>query len=114
MELTALEQDLLGDLAEDDHALREIFEFVRLHHGSHPATVRRLGSELLATWNARGWLEIVDKLPDWPGYMAASMDEVLTLVDAAESLGVDFRGAGTWLRLTPQAYADVEWLSRAS
>ena len=77
MELTALEQDLLGDLAEDDHALREIFEFVRLHHGSDPATVRRLGSELLATWNARGWLEIVDKLPDWPGYMAASMDEVL-------------------------------------
>ena len=32
MELTRLETGLLGDMAQDDHALYEVFDFVRLHH----------------------------------------------------------------------------------
>lgn len=42
------------------------------------------------------------------------MEEVLRLVDEAESLGVDFLGADTWLRLTPQGEHDAERLFRAS
>lgn len=114
MVLTPLEVDFLGDLAQDDHALREVFEFVRLHHGDEPTEVRRVGRELLASWYARGWLQVVNKPPDWPGYQAASIHEVLRLVDEAESLGVEFRGADTWLGLTDQAFRDVEWLQRAS
>src|ERR1700704_4384459 len=108
MILSQLEEDLLGDISQDDHALREVFEFVRLHHGDDPATVRRIGRELLTTWNARGWLSIIDKPPSWPGYQATSIEEVLRLVDEAKSLGVDFRGADTWLGLTPQGVHDAE------
>jgi hypothetical protein len=49
MVLTRLEEDLLGDIAQADHALREVFELVRLHHGREPATVRRIGRELLTS-----------------------------------------------------------------
>jgi hypothetical protein len=114
MVLTPLEEDFLGDLAQDHHALREVFEFVRLHHGDEPTAVRRIGCELLASWYARNWLRVVNKPPDWPGYQAASIAEVLQLVDEAESVSVEFRGAGTWLGLTDQAFRDVEWLQRAS
>ena len=114
MVLSPLEEDLLGDMSQDDHELREVFEFVRRHHGDDPSTVRQVGRELLTTWNARRWLSVIDRPPAWPGYQAAGIDEVVRLVDKADSLGVDFRGAATWLRLTPQAYRDVEWLSPAS
>jgi hypothetical protein len=33
VELSQLETDLLGDMAQDDHCLFEVFQFVRLHHG---------------------------------------------------------------------------------
>ena len=114
MVLSSLEADFLGDMRQDDHTLREVFEFVRLHHGDDPSIVRRVGRDLLATWYARGWLAVVDKPPSWPGYQATSIEEVLRLVDEAESLGVDFRGADTWLRLTPQGEHDAERLFRAS
>jgi hypothetical protein len=110
MVLTPLEEDFLGDMAQDDHALREVFAFVRLHHGDDPATIRRVGRELVASWYERGWLRVVDKPPDWPAYQAQSIAEVLRLIDEAESLGGEFRGAETWLRLTDQAFQDVEWL----
>jgi hypothetical protein len=114
MILSRLEEDLLGDMSQDDHELREVFEFVRLHHGDDLSTVRQVGRALLVTWHARRWLSIVDRPPAWPGYQAGSIDEVVRLVDEAESLGADFRGAATWLRLTPQAFQDVGWLAPAS
>jgi hypothetical protein len=114
MVLTPLEADLLGDMAQDYHAAWEIFAFVRHYHGGDPATVRRVGRDLLATWDARGWLAVVDEPPDWPGVVATSIAELLELIDRAESLGVEFAGAGTWLRLTGEAHRDVEWLGPAS
>lgn len=63
---------------------------------------------------ARGWLSVIAKAPSWPGYQAASIEEVLRLVDEAESLEVDFRGADNRLRLTPQGNRDAEVLLRAS
>ena len=114
MILSPLEADFLGDMRQDDHALREVFEFVRLHHGNDASTVRRVGRDLIATWSARGWLSVIDKARSWPGYQATSIEEVLRLVDEAESLGVDFRGADTWLRLTPQGDRDAELLLRGS
>ena len=114
MVLTPLEEDLIGDMARDDHQLREVFEFVRLHHGDDQRIIRQIGRDLIASWDARGWISVVGKPPTWPGYQARNIAEVLRLVDQAESLGVEFHGAETWLGLRPQAWQDVEWLPRAS
>ena len=114
MELTTLEQDLLGDMAQDDHCLFEVFQFVRLHHGEQLAVVRLVGRQLLASWIARGWLQTVDGPVGPTNTRPVAISQVLELVDRAETLDAAFLGAETRLRLTEQAYADVEWLSRAS
>ena len=115
MTLTPLESDLLGDMAQDDHDLFEVFQFVRLHHGHDEAQVRQVGRALLASWIARGWLALAEDASvhdrsDAPSNISA----VLKLVDQAETLGADFPGANTRLRLTGQARADVEWLGAAT
>lgn len=114
MDLTQLERDLIGDMAQDDHCLFEIFQFVRLHHGDDLATVRAVGRDLLASWVARGWLETVSGPPFEDDTSPVTITDVLGLVDRAEILDAGFVGADTWLRLTDQAYVDVEWLSPAS
>ena len=115
MELTPLESDLLGDLAQDDHRLFEVFQFVRHHHGEDETSVRSIGRQLLETWIERGWLSLAPH--DSIGRRADSASDIgqlLTFVDGAETLKGDFPGADTGLRLTDQARADVEWLGRAT
>ena len=114
MQLSALELDLLGDMREDDHALHEIFAFVRLHHGRDPSTVRAVGRELLSTWIARGWLA-VESVPSSPAtYRASDVSEVLALVDAADLEQTGWRGADTWLTLTAAGRALPPWSAPAS
>ena len=115
MNLTALELDLLGDMAQDDHAAREVVEFVRRHHGDDPATVKGITRDLLATWYARGWIAIADGPPGAFTYRAADIPELVELVADADLLGrPDWAGADTWLRLTAQAHADQPWTAPAS
>jgi hypothetical protein len=115
MELTPLEADLLGDMAQDDYELFEIFQFVRHHHGHHEARVRSIGRGLLASWIARGWLGLAQSDPGvGPANAVSDIRVVLTLVDRAGTLGAKFPGADTRLRLTEQARADVEWLGPAT
>jgi len=109
MDLTALERDLLGDMAEDHHSAREIVGFVRLHHGDDPSTVRRTLRWLLATWYERGWLAVADRPPDYSGSQAADIPELVMLLDRADLLTPGWEGAETWLRLTDRAHFDQPW-----
>jgi hypothetical protein len=109
MNLSPLENDLLGDLAQDDHSLYEIFEFVRLHHPALEGQgVLAMGRALVSSWVERNWLEFAGD-----GAMWRSARAVTDLVPIIDRLGPDvlryFVGS-PWLRLAPQAYADVEWL----
>jgi hypothetical protein len=115
MELTPLESDLIGDLAQDDFDLYEVFEFVRLHHGRDEPQVRSIGRALLASWIARGWLGLAQEGGDaqQPG-AASQIGDVLTFIDRAGTLGTEFRGAETKVRLTDRARADVKWLGPAT
>ena len=113
MELTELEQDLLGDLAQDDHALYEIFAFVRHHHPDfEDGGVFAAGRALVDCWIQRRWLVLAGDGAMWGA--ARSIDDVVPLLDR---LGVEatqyFLGA-PWLRLAPKAYSDVEWLGPAA
>lgn len=109
--LTPLESDFIGDLAQDDHALYEVFHFVRLHHpDADDREVLRRGRELVAAWLQRGWLAVL-------------ADGSTTPVEATESLllTIDRNGiAGTYgyadaprLVLAPAAFRDVEWIRPA-
>jgi len=115
MELTPLETDFLGDLAQDDHQLFEVFQFVRHHHGHEASRVRAIGRALLASWIARGWLTVVSADHGAvPPSAATDIAHIIELVDRAATLDGEFPGSDTWLRLTEQASADVEWIGPAT
>ena len=114
VDLSRLESDLLGDLAQDDHALYEVFAFVRLHQKPERADLAHvlpLGRRLLQSWIDRGWLALAPN-PEGPCRIA-TLSELVPLVD---HLGADatayFPGA-PWLRLTEQAGQDVPWVASA-
>jgi len=52
MSLTPLEADFLGDLAQDDYDLWELFQFVRLHHPEAGDGGLAPSRELLSSWLA--------------------------------------------------------------
>ncbi len=112
MHLTPLETDLLGDMAEDDHGLWEVFEFVRLHHpNAADGEVFKIGRDLLATWIDRGWLRLAGEVPKWG--LAQAMTDVLPIVDKHGIEATRHFDGAPWLDLAPRAYADVKWLRRA-
>ena len=112
MKLEAIEQDILGDMAEDTHLLGEIFGSFR---GANPAwtdeQVLVAGRGLIVSWLERGWLAL-STMPTEQGPLK-SVDELLPLIDR---LGTEATWGvkNLWLGLTPKAYADVEWLGPAA
>jgi hypothetical protein len=55
MQIDPIETDILGDMAQDDHSLYEIFEFVRGHHpDAFDTEVFATGRQILANWIQRG------------------------------------------------------------
>jgi hypothetical protein len=97
MNLSPLENDLLGDLAQDDHSLYEMFEFVRLHHPAlEDQGVLAMGRALVSSWVERNWLELAGD-----GAMWGSARTVTDLVPIIDRLGQDvlhyFVGS-PWLR----------------
>lgn len=78
--LSTLEADLLDELGRDDHALYEVFFFVRLHHsGASDAEVLEIGRELLTAWLERGWL----KLSEEGRRLEGGVSEILAVIDQA-------------------------------
>ena len=112
MELTSLESDLIGDLAQDDHSLYEVFEFVRLHHPDLDApSVLATGRELVAKWVGRGWLALAGDGAMWGA--AHSIGDLVPIIDRLGEDATRYFVGSPWLRLAPQAYVDIEWLKRA-
>ena len=114
MELSRLEEDLLGDLARDDHALYEVFWFARLHQKPERADLAHvipLGRRLLQSWIDRGWLALAPN-PDGPARIDR-VEQLVPLVDDLGALVAEYFAGAPWLRLTPKAAADVPWLPRA-
>jgi hypothetical protein len=111
MNLSPIEQDILGDMAEDTHLLGEIFGFFR---GANPdwsdQQVLSAGRDLIARWVNRGWLEL-SSMPSEQGPLT-NVDELLPLIDR---LGVEasYGIKDLWLGLTRKAYEDIEWLGPA-
>lgn len=111
MQLSPLEADFLGDLAQDDHALYEVFHFVRHHYPmADDREVLRRGRELVATWLERGWLAII---PEAAAEPVPATDGLLVLIDEHGSAGTYYFDGAPRLVLGPAAYRDVEWVGPA-
>jgi hypothetical protein len=101
--LTPLEEDILGDLDQD--------EFVRSHHPDlDDARVFVTGRTLVAEWLERGWLELSTDRTTWGD--AASIEDLLAILDChGERRTRCFEGSPE-LRLAEAAFSDVDWLKR--
>ena len=111
MELSSLESDLIGDLAQDSHGLWEIFEFIKLHHpeSSEQAIFNR-GREIIASWLARGWLS----LPADPKLRGGvtSENELLSLINHLGKKVMVASDELPWVDLSEKAFHDVVWLRK--
>ena len=109
IKLDQIETDVLGDLAQDDHSLYELFEFVRGHRrDASDAEVLTSGRQILANWVQRGWLELAGDGAMWGA--ARSLDDLLPLVDRLGINATRFFVGSPWLRLTNKAVIDVPWV----
>jgi hypothetical protein len=110
-QLDALEEDLLGDLGQDDHSLYEFFEFVRLHRPEYDdGAVFKTGRALVADWVSRGWLELSEDRGTWGD--AQTISDLLPILDSRGTEATRYFDNSPWLRLGANAYADVDWLHR--
>jgi hypothetical protein len=108
MKLTPLEEDLLGDLAQDDHALYEVFHFVRHHYPeANDQEVLQRGRELIVAWLQRGWLALLHESSAEP---AIATDALLSVIDAQGVGGTYYFDGAPRLVPGPAAYRDVEWM----
>jgi hypothetical protein len=114
MQLSPLEEDILGELAWDSHGVGELAGFVR---ASQPELddpgVFRLTRALLATWIERGWLALASD--PRPGGGLSSIEDLLPYLDrhGPRALAVDGDVELPEVDLTLQAFRDVAWLRGA-
>lgn len=108
MELSPLESNFIGDLAQDSHGLWEVFEFVRLHHpDSSEQEAFSRGRELIASWLTRGWLRIAAD-PKPPGGISEGV--LLQVIDRLGSKAMVASDELPWIDLSEKAFHDVSWL----
>jgi hypothetical protein len=111
MELSQLESDLIGDLAQDWHGLWEVFEFVRAHYpGSSEREVFSRGRELVASWLSRGWLRVA---ADLKSRTEISKGALLQLIDRLGPKAMAASDELPWIDLNEQAFRDVSLLPKA-
>src|SRR5215469_15398252 len=110
MKLSHLEEDLIGDLAQDDHEFWEVFGFVRRHHpNADNSEVLRLGRDLIESWNSREWIEVIgDQGVVLSGPALAGVLKRMTSAEPSSPEG------GFKLILKKKAYAEVPWLASAT
>jgi hypothetical protein len=105
MQLSKLEKDFLGDLAQDSHELWELYTFIRLHYPEFPEDkIIRYGRELLTEWVGRGWLKISQSRGNND---VLSGDELLAMVDNLGEQADDPRKGTILLDLTDRAAGDL-------
>ena len=114
MQLTALEVDILGDMAWDSHFVGEIADFIR---SAEPLLddfgVYHQVLDLLESWTERGWLRVAER-PSQPADLT-TMEQLITRItrDGAVAASEDSTVAHVEVDLTDQAFRDVEWLRGA-
>jgi hypothetical protein len=114
MQLSPLEEDILGEMARDSHGVGELAGFVRAAQPElDDAGVFRLTRALLATWIERGWLALGSDPRPRAGI--SSIDDLLPLLDrhGPRALALDGNVELPEVDLTLQAYRDVAWLRGA-
>jgi len=90
MQLSQLQQDLLGDLAEHTHGIWEVFAFVKLHHPlANDAEIFFIGREVLQRRIERGWLLLAAQ-PLQPTTVT-TLAEAIRLLDSMGSSAIRYR-----------------------
>ena len=111
MDLTQLENDLLGDLDQDSHGTWEVFEFVRLNHpAASDDEVFTIGRQLFASWTERGWLTI-HETPSLNSNIE-TMAQLLDQIDRMGKAAIRVHEGAALIDLTDKAHKDVPWLQR--
>ncbi len=114
MHLSSLEEDILGDMAQDSHGVGELVGFIRSRDPSAPndAVFQQLHL-LLSSWVGRGWLQLGP--PGRPTAGLGSIAELLPWLDrhGPPVVGLDSSVQMPEVDLTSQAFDDVPWLRGA-
>jgi len=114
IQLSLLEQDILGDMASDSHGVGELVGFIR---SANPffnnGEIFRELYDLLDRWIARGWLQLRPSLA-YPTDLK-SIDELLPFLNRVgpDAMDIDSNAVLPEVDLTDQAFVDVEWLRGA-
>jgi hypothetical protein len=112
MNLSAVESDLLGDLAQDTHGIWEVFEFVRLHNSTaSEAETFETGLALLRGWVERGWLS-VSSTPLYPSSIRTP-SEALSWLDRTGPSAIRYVPDAPSIDLSAKAIADNPWVAGA-
>ena len=112
MQLSELENDILGDLNEDTHGVWEVFEFARMHYPSYSdQQIFEIGRGLLESWHERQWL----RLSDTPLYQTRTqtLGEMLEQINQLGIKATKYYEGAPSIELTTKTYEDVVWLRRA-
>ncbi len=110
IEVTDIEQEVLEDMTFLPLHVGNVLDEVRkLCPDAMPAEARRVGRDLLASWIARGWLEVASRDGQRP---PVGIDGLLAFVDKRPLKATADRRPWVWLRLTDRAYLDVPALER--
>ena len=114
IDLSPLEQDILGDMAWDSHGVGELVGFIR---SANPYfdnfQIFRDLRALLDRWIGRGWLKMAESSERRAG--VATIGDLLPFLDRVgpEAMDVDSAVPLPEIALTDQAFDDVEWLKGA-
>jgi len=105
MEMSKLEIDFFGDIAQAPHDLWEVYQFVRYHHpGASEKQVLRIGRELLTKWVERGWLRAFPEMGALGPVLSG--DEILTFIDKVGAQAATPQRKTIRLDLTEKAHRE--------
>jgi hypothetical protein len=110
-ELTALEQDILGDMAWDSHGIGELAGFYRAANPTATdADVFDFVRDLISSWIDRGWVTIGPENRERVGL--ESIDDVVGFLHeyGPDLFSLDSDRRLPEVNLTEQAFHDVPWL----
>ncbi|MFH1157903.1 MAG: hypothetical protein V1721_03335 [Pseudomonadota bacterium] len=108
MNLSKIEEDFLGDLAQDSHELWEFYAFIRHHYtNSSENEIIELGRELLSVWIERGWLDAHRSRSDTT---TLSGKQLVSEIEKLGQAAADPKRGTILLDLTDRALSDVKWL----
>jgi hypothetical protein len=113
IDLSPVEQDILGDMAFDSHGVGELVGFIRSANPYfNDSDIFHKLRALLERWIGRGWLKVCDSHKRRAG--PSTVGDLLLLLDRVgpDAMDVESDVELPEVGLTDQAFDDVEWLRR--